>query len=482
MNRLALFTLLTTLPGSLTAQAYDVDKVFALEQLREDFSVLRASLEQGHAGLYRYSDKPAIDRLFDVTAGEITGPMTELEFLRLLAPVVAGANDGHTGLSPSRPLTQHFQTQPILFPIKLRFLGGKAYVYRDYTNDQSLVLGGELTHINGRAIDEIVAVLLPMMTSDGRIETSKYKRLERETAFGALYSALYGLTTEFTITNRPGGTEQTVTVRGLSGADLAARLRTRYPEDLVTKPPIELSWRDDVPILTVRTFGGGAYRQARIDYAAFLQTVFSEFDRRDAQDLVIDVRDNGGGSDEYGSLLAAHLLSDEFEYYESLRVNSDSFDFLRYTTMSNDDVPRDRLRANETGIYDFLGHSNLDLQQPQSPTFTGNVYILINGGSFSATGEFTSAVNHNRDVTFVGEESGAGYYGNTSGMMTVVTLPHTRLRVRLPMVRYTMAVSGYSPADRGMIPGHEVIPTIDDVLAGRDAEMEFVLELIARRR
>ena len=58
-----------------------------------------------------------------------------------------------------------------------------------------------------------------------------------------------------------------------------------------------------------------------------------------------------------------------------------------------------------------------------------------------------------------------------------VTLPRTGLRLRLPTVRYTVAVSGYTPVDRGMIRDYEASPTIDDVLAGRDAEMEFVLEL-----
>jgi hypothetical protein len=43
-----------------------------------------------------------------------------------------------------------------------------------------------------------------------------------------------------------------------------------------------------------------------------------------------------------------------------------------------------------------------------------------------------------------------------------------------------MAVSGYEPVDRGLIPEHRVEPTIEDLLAGRDVVLEYVLELIGR--
>jgi hypothetical protein len=47
-------------------------------------------------------------------------------------------------------------------------------------------------------------------------------------------------------------------------------------------------------------------------------------------------------------------------------------------------------------------------------------------------------------------------------------------------MRYTCAVSGYEPTDRGLIPEHEVTPTIEDLLAGRDPALDFALELARR--
>jgi len=105
---------------------------------------------------------------------------------------------------------------------------------------------------------------------------------------------------------------------------------------------------------------------------------------------------------------------------------------------------------------------------------------LINGRSFSATGESTSVIHYHKKAIFVGEECGAGYYGNTSGMMPMVTLPHTQIRIAIPLVRYTMAVSDY-PKDRGIVPEYQVSPTIEDLLQDRDIVLEFTVDLIRKK-
>jgi C-terminal processing protease CtpA/Prc len=103
--------------------------------------------------------------------------------------------------------------------------------------------------------------------------------------------------------------------------------------------------------------------------------------------------------------------------------------------------------------------------------------ILINGGSFSTTSEFLSQAHFHKRATFIGEESGGGYYGNSSGAMPTVTLPSTKVMVRVPLVTYYMAVSGYKDASRGVIPDHPVRYSIEELLAGTDKELAVALEL-----
>ena len=49
------------------------------------------------------------------------------------------------------------------------------------------------------------------------------------------------------------------------------------------------------------------------------------------------------------------------------------------------------------------------------------------GGSFSTTCEFLSTLHHHHRATFIGEETGGGYYGNTSGMSLPLVLPNSKI-------------------------------------------------------
>ena len=82
----------------------------------------------------------------------------------------------------------------------------------------------------------------------------------------------------------------------------------------------------------------------------------------------------------------------------------------------------------------------------------------------------------------MGRETGGAYYGNNSGFFVVAVLPHTGIEIATPQWAYYMAVSGYPHPDRGVLPDYEVVPTIDDILRQGDAELDFTLDLIQKKK
>jgi C-terminal processing protease CtpA/Prc len=464
-------------------QDFNPGKKFAVKELKNDFRLLRTALEEGHGGLYRYTPKQELDQQFETVLSKLTQPLTAREFLLHLAPLIANINDGHTGLILSSSHVDYLKKQPIFFPFKLKFIKKKAYLFRNYSQHTNLVMGGEVISINGQPISTIIEKMLPILSSDGHIESSKYRRLESTSYFGRTYIILFGITSEYSLVYQPPGTKdvKTIKCKGLTQDQLNAAFEKRYPEAAKNKPPIELEYKGNIPILTIRTFGGG-YKKAGISYAEFLKNAFNQFYEKNIKNLVIDLRDNGGGRDEYGKILFAYLMDSPFKYYKHLEVKQNKHSFWPHTNMPEGEKElASSIKKNNRGTYDVevSKHPNLGIQQPLKPTFKGNVFVLINGRSFSATGECTSLIHFYKKARFVGEECGAGYYGNTSGFVPTLTLPNTRLRIRIPLVKYTMAVSGYPP-DRGIIPDYPVVPQMSDLLNGGDTEMEFVLELIKK--
>ena len=465
--------------------SFDPEKRYAVDELKEDFTLLRTALEEAHAGLYYYTPKEAMDGLFDRLSADLDHPQTEREFFGYLAPLVAEINDGHTGMMFSKEYDTYLRNQPIVMPFRLLYIDGRAYLLRNYSDDEDVEMGGEVVSINGHPMPEILEKMLAVQPSDGHNLTSKYRRLESTTTFGRRYLEFYGLTTSFHIAylSPTDGKKKEIRVRGIKREELTKRFNQRYPDIARQSPPIELSYKEDVAILTIRTFSSGAYRTAQISFPLFLKKTFRELSEKSIPYLVIDLRDNGGGEDLWGRLLFSYLMDKPFMYYNFLEVNRTAFSFLEHTDAPDiEKMLQKRTKKNERGTYDIQFHANLGERKPLKPTFQGKVYVLINGRSFSGSGETTSLMHFHKKAVFVGEECGAGYYGNTSGLMPTLTLPHTKLRVRIPMVRYHMAVSGYDYPDRGIIPDYPFTRTIQDHLNGNDTEMEYVLSLIAKQK
>ena len=235
-------------------------------------------------------------------------------------------------------------------------------------------------------------------------------------------------------------------------------------------------------VLTIRQFGDDPDK-AKPRFPEFLNESFRVLEEKKTAGLVIDLRGNGGGFDEYGKLLFAHVMDRPFLYYWALETKKDRYDLFRFTDESAASAEElaGPLRKNARGGYDVTGHPNRGLQTPRKPRFAGRVAILIDGGSFSTTGETASAFHYHKKAVFFGEECGSGYYGSTSGFMVTATLPNTRIQIRVPLVLCRMAVDGY-PKDRGIIPDFSVTPAIEDLLAGRDPVMARALSFLEKGR
>jgi C-terminal processing protease CtpA/Prc len=122
----------------------------------------------------------------------------------------------------------------------------------------------------------------------------------------------------------------------------------------------------------------------------------------------------------------------------------------------------------------------MDVFSPKKDNFKGKLYILINGKSFSATGEFTSFLKNNRNVIFIGEEVGGNKVQNTSGISYIITLPYSKQKVKIPLVVWEMNVD-YKNDSHGIKPDYWIRNTIGQELNDYDSVLNFTLEFIKNR-
>ena len=92
------------------------------------------------------------------------------------------------------------------------------------------------------------------------------------------------------------------------------------------------------------------------------------------------------------------------------------------------------------------------------------------------------AKDKNRAV-FIGEETGGGYYGNTSGIIQSFILPNSKLIARLNFIKYVNDRKDKKARfGRGVFPDYSVKPTQQSITKGIDVEFEYVLELINSKK
>ena len=259
------------------------------------------------------------------------------------------------------------------------------------------------------------------------------------------------------------GFERMVESRGVWATDFADAVSTRY--------------EGDTAILRVDTFVN--YREP-VDAMEKLGRVFGEINERGVAHLVVDLRRNGGGSDDAAIALLRHLISEPIEVASGAAVRALTIpkDVREHAeTWDWGALERDRSdyeRWGETGLYIEKGAAPIRVP-PADDAFGGRVTVLSSRGNASGSTMLIATLQQRAGVRVVGEPTGGSVEGPTAGVIIFVELPASGVRVRVPCLR---TITGLSPRAPGMgvTPDLLVAPTPEGEFAGRDEVLEAALE------
>lgn len=425
------------------------------KQQREDIRLLKSNLEKYHPGLYRYTPRDSMEYFFDIVDARITDQPIEC-FYAEVTWLLSKVRCGHTRSAPPSSMHKAFIKKEVFLPLGVQYVNNQLYIKNKFTGTSVLSLGDEIITINNQTIPEISNAIFAHLPADGLIQTGKYRQL------GSNFSFYYQLyigkgSKEYQLEIRDTDNElRCVTVAGVPLKNL------KYEQE---KPlSLSLTINPNYALLDIRTFDSRAISQSGQDYYSFLESSFNELKEKRVKNLVMDLRHNGGGDDNYGATLVSYLAKEDFGYFESIEV-TEHYDGYGNVKLSN-------------GKRLMTSHKGLNVWHPQPNQFTGNVYVLVDGFSFSTCADVATVLHYHQWATFIGEETGGGYDGNTSGNSKSLVLPHSGIRVNVPMWKYTTANSGHSFYGRGVIPDYPISTTRQALIENTDVELSKALQLI----
>ncbi len=449
---------------------------FDAKLVKEDLYFLYQTLDKSHYDLYAQTPKALFDKEFKRIENSITDTLSLIQIDRLFRPFIALTNEGHCSLElPVSSYVSYLQNKGTLFPLDIFFNNNEVLVLENFTADSSIESGDIITSINGSPIDSVVKDCHKYVFG----ENAYTKNISIESiSLPRLYWIINGESKSFTVgINRNNSIEMNVEIPSIPAGEFEAKkarqnikaIQTRtfyYINNIAYLRPgqfFNLNQQENIQInskiLENRTFFD------------FLDSCFTSIHESNTNDLIIDLRDNPGGTAIFSNSLVAFFATEPFigaskfnirtskiskEFWESVNDTSQLFKDIKQQILSRKDGER------------FVIDGAKYKCRPRNDTlkYNGNVFVLINEMTFSQAIEVAGMIKKYGFGTLIGEPTTPLLSANARQFK----LPNTQMTVTFPEALY-----GDTYMINGVFPDYSV--QVDN-FTEKDEILDYTIEMI----
>jgi hypothetical protein len=440
---------------------------FSSDTVRLAIDDMTRELSLKQPGFYRYTSKDEFRKFIDSVKATIKDSISELESYLKLKSVITKIHCLHTGLNLPQDYKDYLNEQPNLIPLQVWFNGSKAFIVKNFSGNDSLSPGDEIISINGQTIEEVLGELLSLIPSDGYNLTMKYRALLLQFP---TWFRLIDPTEKYTLVVSHKGAHSTIQIHGEKFYNLA---EDGFLKEPVLKKQLEFNIIDQAGILTIHSFSRTMIEKANQHFKPFIENAFREIEKNHIQNLIVDLRDNTGGSDSYAAYFTSYFFDKPFRYWDRIEVTEAIARQIKgFSLKAFYRVP---VQKDSIWLWQKARHSNeFDYYTEQAPAgkpYKGKTYILINGFCMSSCADVAAVLSYNKKAVLIGEETGGAYEGNNSGMIPETRLDPFNFILTVPLQKYFNAVDLSNHNGRGVMPDYPLSPRIQDIIAGTDLSM-----------
>ncbi len=455
--------------------------------IKEDFKIFENILKKGHPSLYEFINEDSLNYIFENTKESLGSENSDIDLYKKMLNITDKIKDGHLVLYAPNTI----KTDQYYFPLILKIINTEFYTD---TDDFNIPIGSKIHEINGRGISVIFENMKKYAASDGYNLTKKYRDIELK--FGLYFAYEFGIQKQFDINyTEPNGTKKNISIPAESFAKVRLRNTKRnsyfakyhnkendfnfFNTYISNKDPFVYFKEDlNAAVLVVNTFES----DTRI-FKSKLTKIFKEINKKKTRHLIIDVRQNNGGFRSNAVHLYSFISKGTFKQITSEYIASLSVPERKYTTrtfLNEKEFLKDKF--NNHPIYDGWQISFDDMEAimvPDKDRFKGKVYVLSGGTTFAAGSTFTLNVKNDPDILLIGEENGGGYYFFNGEFPVYYELPNSKILMSMSMEKVNHYVKDKTiPKGSGIPPDKHIILTLEDLISGRDPELDYIIRLI----
>lgn len=500
-----LFLLLISACGSVRKHNELQKTSIPPEKLRQDVDFAYSKIKEMHPQLFLYISHQELDHKFDSIKKTIDAPLTPLQFYFKLQPVISDIREGHLSLRiPSKSISKkeirELENKKGMFSrFDYYIQGNRLFIIRNKDSIENIKPGTEILSIDHTPVSYYIERYRKLISTDGFNTT--FKPYFLKDLFFSYYVAEKGFQNKAVIETVYNGEKKIYQLKreSKSEADLKKEKENKKRTDekkindyVALSDSYNRNFRfldkdSTIAYIQVKSFSG-------VYSGKFYKNAFENIKNAQSKYLIIDVRNNYGGSLEEIHKLYSYLSPEPYILIKPSEVNSAAAPLkTNYFRKSNPLQYTFKTLAYPAFFFaqtfstykkdgKFYYKIKADkVSKPDKNAFTGKVFVLINGASFSASSILTSKLKNDKRAVLVGEETGGANDGTVAGFYSYQTLPNSKIDLPIGLVFVQPDITS-THTKKGVVPDIPVQETMDDIIHKRDPQLNWILNEIKKEK
>ncbi len=350
-----------------------------------DIDALVYGLSQVHPDIFSVCRQDDFFRAVNKAKASLPDSVTKMQLYQAAAPVVAMIGDGHTNLN--FPFNSVFTKELKRFPVFVDVLTDRSLTCTA-SLDSIIPRGAKVLSINKVSADSLISSMMPYVSG----ERPHFRIARINTMFQALLLMLYPADS-YTVEYRPAGAKKALShvFPAATWEEINKRCDFSRSGKKYERYSFQIDSDNNVAVMDFREFSDVRGMEQ------FADSMFTELRNRGIGNLIIDIRNNGGGNSAVGDVLLRYFSPEPFVQMDKALIRVTP---LTARLMGNADIGP-RFVFHEKDSAEFIHPRSLE-----DGFYTGRVYLLTSNKTFSSAGSFAWTFKECGMGKVVGEETG----------------------------------------------------------------------------
>lgn len=432
---LLLSTIITTSCDSTIRRKEN--NILTLSKVEADFKALTRHIERDVPYPYYSCPKKSYDSVKRIVAATLHDSMSVVEEYKIFYPLVQILNDAH--FSIHLPPDHGELDSGLYFPLTIILKNNRLFVDKNLSTNANIESGDEIISINRMPVKNIIKKVRSCNFKSEN-EENFFEQWSQRT-FSFRLNTLFGFNKEFLIQTNRGA----FNLHGIKEESLFEKNKSSdslYSFNILTKGTVKIGYLK-IPSLVWNK------REQRSILDSFLKASFKKIEESSVQHLIIDIRDNLGGSSVFGK--------DIFDY-----ITNKPYTFAwGEEHFKNGKIIRD----NDTALH---------IPSQLEYKFTGETVLLTNVLTYSSAHMLAVGFNYYHLGKTVGQMSSEALF--ITGEVQSFILPNSKCLFYCSSSNFILP--GFEENKRNyFIPDFEVYPDVKNQLNDKDTLLNFAVKL-----